>query len=80
MMLTFKHRLTISKVGIPGRVLFMECSKEAAKDRVLTRGFSDRADTDTEEIFEKRFSEFESNNPAIVAHYTARAKLTKVVS
>lgn len=56
----------------------MECPKDIARKRVMSRQITGRADTDTADIFEKRFSEFQSKNPSIVARFGAEDRLLKV--
>lgn len=57
----------------------MDCPKDIARERVLSRQITGRADTDTEDVFEKRFSEFQLKNPSIVAYFETEEKLVKVV-
>lgn len=74
-----RYTLTHGKIGLPCRVLLMDCPKDIARERVLSRQITGRADTDTEDVFEKRFSEFQLKNPSIVAYFETEDKLVKVV-
>ncbi|KAF5876305.1 putative ump-cmp kinase protein [Botrytis fragariae] len=52
----------------PDLVLYFCCGKEIALHRYLTRKLEGRLD-DNEEIFHRRYEEFERLNPAIVDYY-----------
>lgn len=68
--------VTSEQIGLPDRVICFECPKEIARDRVLMR--KDTSRVDNEEIFERRYTQFCSDNPAIVARYEAEGKLVRV--
>lgn len=53
-------------------VLFFDCSEDIAKDRFLNRK---REDTDTVEVFDKRYKEFEENNSALLNRYQSILKV-----
>jgi adenylate kinase family enzyme len=65
------------EVGTPVLVISIRCPKEIAKQRYLNRRLPDRLGDDAE-MFEKRFDEFDVNNPAIVDHYRAAGTLEEV--
>lgn len=69
-------QLTSSQLGAPEQVVFMDCPKDTARVRVLTRGDTSRVDD--EELFERRFTEFSNNSPAILAYFEAQNKLNRV--
>ncbi|KAJ9654437.1 hypothetical protein H2198_006517 [Neophaeococcomyces mojaviensis] len=63
-------------IGVPNQVVLLDCAKDIAKERVLRR--NDTTRTENEEIFERRFAEYCTNNPDIIARFEAEGKLTRV--
>ncbi|KAF2140421.1 uncharacterized protein K452DRAFT_299764 [Aplosporella prunicola CBS 121167] len=63
-------------IGKPDLVLFFNCPKGKAKQRLLARNISGR--NDREEVFEKRYQEFAMLNGEIVAEYRRRRILREV--
>ena len=64
-------------MGSPALVISICCPKETAKQGYLSRKLPDRLDDDAQ-MFEKRFDEFDVNNPAIVDYYRAAGTLEEV--
>lgn len=62
----------------PAMVLFFNCPREIARDRVLSRNDPTRS-LDTPEVFDKRYAEFERENPAILEHFAKAGKEVVVV-
>jgi UMP-CMP kinase len=54
-------------LGEPRLVLFFQCPQELAKGRVLVR--KDGRAGDNSEVFDKRYKEYLTNNPAILDYY-----------
>jgi UMP-CMP kinase len=54
-------------LGEPRLVLFFQCPQELAKARVLVR--KDGRAGDNSEVFDKRYKEYLTNNPAILDYY-----------
>lgn len=63
---------------MPAFVLFFNCPETTARGRVLRRNVEGR--NDTLDIFEKRYAEFASENPAIVEYYRRKGLLLEVCS
>jgi adenylate kinase family enzyme len=63
---------------MPAFVLFFNCPSAISRERVLTRKVEGR--NDTEEMFEKRYAEFITENPAIVEYYRGKGQLIEVCS
>ncbi|RDL34379.1 uncharacterized protein BP5553_07507 [Venustampulla echinocandica] len=64
---------------VPNLVLFIDCDKDNAKGRFLTRRLDGRLDDD-DALFETRYKEFEQRNPAVVTYYGCLDKLVKINS
>ncbi|KAI9824975.1 MAG: hypothetical protein M1826_007227, partial [Phylliscum demangeonii] len=58
-------------------VIHVQCPKEVARERYLSRHLPGRLEDDGA-MFEQRYAEFERENAAIVAHYRAVDKLIEV--
>ena len=65
------------QIGSPVLVIFIQCPRETARQRFLSRRLPDRVDDDAT-LFEKRFDEFDKMNPTIVNHYRAGGILEEV--
>ncbi|KAK0626072.1 P-loop containing nucleoside triphosphate hydrolase protein [Immersiella caudata] len=57
--------------GAPDLVLFFDCPKDIARDRVITRRVGRAGDT--LEVFNKRHQEFRELNPSILAYYSGKS-------
>lgn len=58
-------------------VLYFDCPEAIARERVLNRKVTGRAN-DTEAMFAKRYAEFAKENPAIEEHFRSKGKLIHV--
>ena len=72
-----KYKLSEWQLGTPDLVFFFDCKKSTALERYLTRKLEGRLD-DTEQMFHRRYNEFERCNPAVVEYYYRRGLLLHV--
>lgn len=65
-----------AEFGSPEIVLFFDCPKEIAEERVIARRVGRSGDD--RETFRKRYKEFTQLNPPILTHYAAQDKLIRI--
>ncbi|KAL9118829.1 MAG: hypothetical protein Q9187_004620 [Circinaria calcarea] len=67
------------QIGSPTLVILFQCPKDIAQQRYLSRRLPDRL-LDNEEMFKKRFEEFDKENSNIVDYYRSAGTLEEVAS
>ncbi|PGH10580.1 hypothetical protein AJ79_05402 [Helicocarpus griseus UAMH5409] len=67
------------KLRMPSLVISLQCPKETARDRVLSRTIDDQSLND-KETFETRFDLFTLKQPDVLYYYRAASTLLEVVS
>jgi len=65
-----------AEFGSPELVLFFDCPKEIAEERVIARRVGRPGDD--RETFRKRYKEFMELNPPILKHYDAQGRLIRI--
>lgn len=71
-----RNVLISPQIGVPYAVFFFNCPKEIARNRVTHRSLPHRGDD--ESLFERRYTEFCLNNPAVIEYYRERQLLIEV--
>ncbi|KAF1842324.1 P-loop containing nucleoside triphosphate hydrolase protein, partial [Cucurbitaria berberidis CBS 394.84] len=66
-------------LGSPILVMLFDCPEELALERFLARKLAGR-EKDDEQMFKKRYQEFNVSNPSIVDHYREKGLLLEVGS